>query len=69
MNHVQLHTHQLRMLQMLVANRIADLDLFIANPDNYTKHGEMADAVKTADTAYRGDLQTLYTTLDSVDPI
>jgi hypothetical protein len=69
MNHLTLQTYELRILQMLLANRIHDLDLFIADTDNYTKHGEMADAVHSADVRYRADLQRLYTTLDNVNPV
>lgn len=69
MNLVTLHTHELRMLQTLVANRIADLDRFIADPTNYTKHGEMAGAVRQADVRYRVDLHNMYVTLDSLNPI
>lgn len=69
MNFVELSTYQLRMLQTLLSNRIHDLDLVIASPEHYAKYGDMAGTVKTADVAYRVDLQNLYTKLDSVDPI
>lgn len=68
MNEVALQTYEIRTLQVLLSNRIAELDTFIASND-YQKHGAMAEAVKRADENYRADLQTIYAKLDSANPI
>lgn len=69
MNTIELQTYQIRILQILLSNRIRDLDVFMASNDYEGKHNDMADAVRRADQNYRNDLSTVYATLDTANPI
>ena len=71
MNTVELDTYELSFLQILVSNRIGDLDRHIATHEyNRTyRRAEYAAKVKQDDERYRADLQRLLTKLDSANPI
>lgn len=71
MNTVELDTYELSFLQILVSNRIGDLDRHIATHEyNRTyRRAEYAAQVKQDDERYRADLQRLLTKLDSANPI
>jgi len=69
MNEVSLQTFEIRILQVLLSNRITELDQFIAGNDYAGLHGIMAGSVRRADEAYRADLQAIYAKLDSANPI
>lgn len=71
MNTVELDTYELSFLQILVSNRIGDLDRHIATHEyNRTyRRAEYAAQVKQDDERYRADLQRLLTKLDSANSI
>jgi hypothetical protein len=61
---IDLNTYEIRVLQMLVNARADKLREFIDSEDYTIKHGDMAQAVKDADTRYLSELTALETKLD-----
>jgi hypothetical protein len=56
---MNLNTYELTTLHVILENRAEDLSKFIQSEDYETKHGNMADAVRTADARYLADIRAI----------
>ena len=56
---MKLSTYELTTLNIILENRADDLSKFIQTEDYESKHGNMADAVRTADVRYLADIRAI----------
>jgi hypothetical protein len=56
---MKLSTYELTTLHIILDNRADDLSKFIQTEDYESKHGNMADAVRTADARYLADIRAI----------
>lgn len=56
---MNLNTYELTTLHIILENRADDLSKFIQSEDYEAKHGNMADAVRTADARYLADIRAI----------
>jgi hypothetical protein len=56
---MNLNTYELTTLHIILDGRAEDLSKFIQSEDYETKHGNMADAVRTADARYLADIRAI----------
>jgi hypothetical protein len=56
---MNLNTYELTTLHIILENRADTLSKFIQSEDYQAKHGDMADAVRTADARYLADIRAI----------